>query len=121
MHRYLSFAQVLFCKLTEAQLELYRAYLASEEVRETLSKHISELRYVAPLGSVDATVLIGPSSPSCPLAFCCAQVSSILAGNRNALAGIDMLRKVCNHPDLLERTSSEAMEDYGNKQYNVQV
>lgn len=32
---------------------------------------------------------------------------------RNALAGIDILRKVCNHPDLLERAKAEGAEDYG--------
>lgn len=31
------------------------------------------------------------------------EVSEILEGRRNALAGIDVLRKICNHPDLLER------------------
>ena len=36
------------------------------------------------------------------------------AGDRNALAGIDILRKICNHPDLLERTKYEGTEDYGN-------
>lgn len=30
-----------------------------------------------------------------------------------ALAGIDILRKVCNHPDLLERLTSAGAEDYG--------
>lgn len=29
-------------------------------------------------------------------------VEAILAGDRNALAGIDVLRKICNHPDLLQ-------------------
>ena len=36
------------------------------------------------------------------------------AGDRNALAGIDIMRKICNHPDLLERTKYEGTEDYGN-------
>lgn len=43
-----------------------------------------------------------------------ADVSDILSGARHALAGIDILRKICNHPDLLERTTGQAMEDYGN-------
>lgn len=30
-----------------------------------------------------------------------------------ALAGIDILRKICNHADLLERTKSAAQQDYG--------
>eukprot|EP00798_Chlamydomonas_sp_ICE-L_P016205 gene16205-22369_t len=64
--------QVLFCNLTLEQRELYRSYLASEEV------------------------------------------SGILEGSRNSLAGIDILRKICNHPDLLERVLHEAAEDYGN-------
>ena len=33
---------------------------------------------------------------------------------RNALAGIDILRKVCNHPDLLQRAKWEGAPDYGN-------
>ena len=53
-------SQVLFCRLSPEQRELYRAYLA------------------------------------------CKDVEAILAGDRNALAGIDVLRKICNHPDLLQ-------------------
>eukprot|EP00878_Enallax_costatus_P006983 GHUV01007317.1.p1 GENE.GHUV01007317.1~~GHUV01007317.1.p1 ORF type:complete len:897 (+),score=297.88 GHUV01007317.1:405-2693(+) len=41
-------------------------------------------------------------------------VGEILAGQRQALAGIDVLRKICNHPDLLQRTATQANEDYGN-------
>ena len=33
---------------------------------------------------------------------------------RNALAGIDILRKICNHPDLLQRRHWEGADDYGN-------
>ena len=32
---------------------------------------------------------------------------------RNALAGIDILRKICNHPDLLQRLRWEGAEKYG--------
>ena len=45
------------------------------------------------------------------MCFCC---RLHCAGDRNALAGIDILRKICNHPDLLERTKYEGTEDYGN-------
>ena len=31
------------------------------------------------------------------------EVRGILEGKRNALAGIDGVRKICNHPDLLQR------------------
>lgn len=31
------------------------------------------------------------------------QVSDILNGNSNSLFGIDILRKICNHPDLVDR------------------
>ncbi len=41
------------------------------------------------------------------------KVGSILAGSKNALAGIDVLRKICNHPDLLERATNSAAKDYG--------
>eukprot|EP00983_Pelagomonas_calceolata_P106832 1159278-Pelagomonas_calceolata.AAC.4 len=41
------------------------------------------------------------------------EVSEILEGSRQALAGIDILRKICNHADLLERTKSAAQHDYG--------
>ena len=41
------------------------------------------------------------------------EVDAIFAGNRQALAGIDILRKICNHPDLLERTKWETSEEYG--------
>ena len=36
-----------------------------------------------------------------------------MQGNKNALAGIDILRKVCNHPDLLQRAQWETTEGYG--------
>lgn len=41
------------------------------------------------------------------------EVAEILQGGRQALAGIDILRKICNHPDLLERLAQSAAEDYG--------
>lgn len=42
-----------------------------------------------------------------------AQVGEILEGGRRALCGIDILRKICNHPDLLERATGADAEDYG--------
>ena len=41
------------------------------------------------------------------------EAQDILAGNRAALAGIDILRKICNHPDLLERAKWETAAEYG--------
>ena len=39
---------------------------------------------------------------------------SLLAQDRkNALAGIDSLRKICNHPDLLQRKQWERTDKYG--------
>lgn len=32
---------------------------------------------------------------------------------KNALAGIDVLRKICNHPDLLQRKQWESIKKYG--------
>lgn len=43
-----------------------------------------------------------------------ADVQQILEGRRQALQGIDILRKICNHPDLLERAEAAGTEDYGN-------
>jgi DNA excision repair protein ERCC-6 len=42
------------------------------------------------------------------------EVEQIFDGSRNSLFGIDILRKICNHPDLLEREQSSAHPDYGN-------
>ena len=44
------------------------------------------------------------------------EMSSILKGSRQALYGIDLLRKICNHPDLANHKtlSKEANYDYGN-------
>lgn len=42
------------------------------------------------------------------------EVEQILDGNRNSLYGIDVMRKICNHPDLLEREHSSHNPDYGN-------
>ncbi|ERN18793.1 DNA excision repair protein CSB [Amborella trichopoda] len=42
------------------------------------------------------------------------EVEQIFNGNRNSLYGIDVVRKICNHPDLLEREHSAGHPDYGN-------
>ncbi|XP_057964348.1 protein CHROMATIN REMODELING 8 isoform X2 [Malania oleifera] len=42
------------------------------------------------------------------------EVEQIFDGNRNSLYGIDVMRKICNHPDLLEREHSFQNPDYGN-------
>ncbi|XP_068664751.1 protein CHROMATIN REMODELING 8 isoform X2 [Aristolochia californica] len=42
------------------------------------------------------------------------EVEQIFDGNRNSLYGIDIMRKICNHPDLLEREHSASHPDYGN-------
>ncbi|KAK2989472.1 hypothetical protein RJ640_019571 [Escallonia rubra] len=42
------------------------------------------------------------------------EVEQIFNGNRNSLYGIDVMRKICNHPDLLEREHSCRNPDYGN-------
>ncbi|KAM7257912.1 hypothetical protein ACFE04_013653 [Oxalis oulophora] len=42
------------------------------------------------------------------------EVENILEGSRNSLSGIDVMRKICNHPDLLEREHSYNNPDYGN-------
>ncbi|KAH9287767.1 hypothetical protein KI387_031884, partial [Taxus chinensis] len=41
-------------------------------------------------------------------------VEQIFEGSRNSLYGIDVLRKICNHPDLLEKDHSGKHPDYGN-------
>ncbi|KAJ4809891.1 Protein CHROMATIN REMODELING 8 [Rhynchospora pubera] len=41
-------------------------------------------------------------------------VEQIFEGSRNSLYGIDIMRKICNHPDLLEREFSQGDPDYGN-------
>jgi DNA excision repair protein ERCC-6 len=40
------------------------------------------------------------------------EVSSILNGQRHVLSGIDILRKICNHPDLIDQKGAK-VEDYG--------
>lgn len=42
------------------------------------------------------------------------EVEQILDGSKNSLYGIDVMRKICNHPDLLEREHSHQNPDYGN-------
>lgn len=41
------------------------------------------------------------------------EVEDILDGTREALGGIDVLRKIVNHPDLLERRARAASAEYG--------
>ncbi|KAF2863796.1 hypothetical protein K470DRAFT_254688 [Piedraia hortae CBS 480.64] len=40
-------------------------------------------------------------------------MKSILAGKRHALFGVDILRKICNHPDLLYHKRPTEVSDYG--------
>ncbi|KAL1329867.1 hypothetical protein HN51_047051 [Arachis hypogaea] len=42
------------------------------------------------------------------------EVEQILDGHKNSLSGIDVMRKICNHPDLLERDHASGNPDYGN-------
>lgn len=42
------------------------------------------------------------------------EVEQIFNGDRNSLYGIDVMRKICNHPDLLEREHAAQNPDYGN-------
>ena len=42
------------------------------------------------------------------------ELSEILNGDRGALIGIDILRKICNHPDLLDKNKWDGATDYGN-------
>lgn len=42
------------------------------------------------------------------------EVEQIFDGRKNSLYGIDVMRKICNHPDLLERGHSHQHADYGN-------
>ncbi|KAK6505049.1 hypothetical protein TWF481_006973 [Arthrobotrys musiformis] len=44
------------------------------------------------------------------------ETGDILAGKRDVLAGIDVLRKICNHPDLCNRhkLTADPKYDYGN-------
>lgn len=39
-------------------------------------------------------------------------VNSILKGRRNVLFGVDMLRKICNHPDLIDKEMLLRRRDY---------
>ncbi len=63
--------QVLFCKLTDTQRELYNTFLDSREM------------------------------------------SAIMNGKRHVLFGIDWLRKICNHPHLIDRENRHKMDNYG--------
>ncbi|KXS20289.1 hypothetical protein M427DRAFT_52512 [Gonapodya prolifera JEL478] len=44
------------------------------------------------------------------------EVEAILGGKRHVLFGIDYLRKICNHPDLLQRVEREGNPDFGDYQ-----
>ncbi|KAI3806081.1 hypothetical protein L1987_21973 [Smallanthus sonchifolius] len=44
------------------------------------------------------------------------EVEQIFNGERNSLYGIDVMRKICNHPDLLEREHAAQNPDYGNEE-----
>ncbi|SMN19387.1 similar to Saccharomyces cerevisiae YJR035W RAD26 Protein involved in transcription-coupled nucleotide excision repair of UV-induced DNA lesions [Maudiozyma saulgeensis] len=42
------------------------------------------------------------------------ELTQIKGGRRHVLYGIDILRKICNHPDLLDREQRQHELDYGN-------
>ena len=42
------------------------------------------------------------------------ELQQIKGGRRHVLYGIDILRKICNHPDILEREEKQNNLDYGN-------
>lgn len=42
------------------------------------------------------------------------ELAQIKGGKRHVLYGIDILRKICNHPDILEKDAKEHDLDYGN-------
>ncbi|KAF4464960.1 dna excision repair ercc-6 [Fusarium albosuccineum] len=49
-------------------------------------------------------------------------VSSILSRTRQSLYGIDILRKICNHPDLLDKTlGGKSGYDYGNPKLSAKL
>jgi DNA excision repair protein ERCC-6 len=52
-------------------------------------------------------------------------MKSIMAGKRQALYGVDILRKICNHPDLVEHKTLSKKTNYaygaGNKSGKMQV
>ncbi|KAJ3380078.1 hypothetical protein HDU92_006206, partial [Lobulomyces angularis] len=49
------------------------------------------------------------------------EVENIILGKRNALYGIDILRKICNHPDLLDRKVLSASHDYGSEEKSCKM
>lgn len=85
---------VLFCRLTPEQRGAYRAYLASPDVAEMLAASGGgggqRRRRGGRHGDDDDE-----------------------GRGRNPLAGIDVLRKICNHPDLLQRSSWGDSPGYG--------
>ncbi|KAM5353816.1 hypothetical protein ACJ41O_000466 [Fusarium nematophilum] len=50
------------------------------------------------------------------------EVSAILSRRRQSLYGIDILRKICNHPDLLDKSlASKAGYDFGNPKLSAKL
>ena len=93
---------MLFCRLTQEQRDAYRTYLASPDVAEMLAAAASgnggyrRGRRRGRFGGDDGDGEDGGGR-----------------GGRNPLAGIDVLRKICNHPDLLQRSSWGDAPGYG--------
>ena len=55
-----------------------------------------------------------PPPPPPPQAYLgTSEVARIVSGELHALAGIGVLRKICNHPDLLSRVSMAGEAAYG--------
>lgn len=104
--------QVLFCSLTAHQRDLYRAYLSSGEVEAILSGKRQVSSSVTRLPGL-TWAFRGQSHAPFAIVYFTECAHSCPPGSQ-ALAGIDILRKLCNHPDLLERVTMQGTSDYGN-------
>lgn len=107
--------QVLFCSLTPSQRDLYRAYLASNDCAAILQ--VIDLFSCSSCSYCPARLALMASMVTEPVIFWSSMRSAlqraVLQDRKNALAGIDILRKLCNHPDLLQRSNWESKEEYG--------
>lgn len=102
--------QVLFCRLSDTQRSEYERFLRSREVSRDEGVDV-----VRGLLCVNHCLTCVRGINVCYL-FLSLQVGDVLSGDRAPFRAVGILRKICNHPDLLQRTAPPGVRpaDYGN-------
>jgi DNA excision repair protein ERCC-6 len=103
-----------------SNLQVQTAARCAETLKEAISPYLLQrfkVDVAADLPKKSEQVLFCKLSPLQRKAYAqflnSQECNSILAGRRQVLYGVDMLRKICNHPDLVTHKLFSSRPDYG--------